>query len=235
MNILEIVIETQGKVGFASREVGRTADTAEYLLNTALHYAFGFAKGRYVDTIHRPTYIEDTAAIADEFYLTPAEPLEQPDYWTTIYNARGDQYATVNYSAAEDPDQDINIPRFGRERAFSHGNEFRCYIIPYGTDAQTIRSDLPAYVRVGKKRGKAKLHVSTVEARRETGQFTVNHPIGAYDYEGTPVGSVISKNMRPTPLILQAQYEDEYVAIPRGEDEPPAMLPTDLRFLETKR
>ena len=235
MKILEIVIETQGKVEFASREVGRTADTANYLLNTALYYAFGFAKGRYVDTTHRPTYVEDTATIVDEFYLTPAEPLEQPDYWTTIYNARGDQYTTVNYSAAEDPDQDINIPRFGRERAFSHGNEFRCYIIPDGMDAQTIRSDLPAYVRVGKKRGKAKLHVTTVDARRETGQFTVNHPIGAYDYEATPLGSVISKNMRPTPLILQAQYEDEHVAIPRGEDEPPAMLPTDLRFLETKR
>jgi len=235
MKVLKIVLETQGKVGFASREVGRTADTADYLLNTALHYAFGFAKGRYVDTIHRPTYVEDTANIVDEFYLTPAEPVERPDYWTTIYNARGDQYTTVNYPAAEDPDQDINIPRFGRERAFSHGNEFRCYIIPNGTKAPTIRSELPTYIRLGKKRGKAKLHVSTVEARRENGSFTVNHPIGAYDYEATPIGSVISRNMRPTPLILQAEYEDEHIAIPRDEQAPPTKLPTNLRFLEAKR
>lgn len=235
MEIVEIVLETQGKVGFASREVGRTADTSEYLLNTALHYAFGFARGRYVDTLHRPTYVEDTAEIADELYITPASPLEQPEYWTTIYNARGDKYTTVNYPAAEDPDQDINIPRFGRERAFSHGNKFRCYIIPYETKARKVRCDLPSYVRLGKKRGKAKLHIQTVEARRERGQFTLNHPIGAYDYDATPLGSVISKNMRPTPLILQAEYEDEHFALPRGEREPPAKFPAELRFLETKR
>jgi CRISPR-associated protein Csc1 len=235
MKIIEVVLETQGKIGFASREVGRTADTADYLLNTALHYAFGFAVGRYVDTIHQPTYVEDTAEIADELYITPAAPLEQPEYWTTIYNARGDKYTTVNYPAAEDPDQDINIPRFGRERAFSHGNEFRCYILPYEMTAHDVCADLPSYIRLGKKRGKAKLRSRIVEARREQGQFSLNHPIGVYDYEETPLGSVISKNMRPTPLILQANYDDEHFAISRGKNEPPVKLPANLRFLETKR
>lgn len=235
MNVVEVVLETQGKVGFASREVGRTVDSAKYLLNTALHYAFGVASGRYVDTEHRPTYVEDTEGIVDELYITPAEPLESPNYWTTIYNARGDQYTTINYSAADDPDQDINIPRFGRERAFSHGNEFRCYVIPKTMSANKVASDLPAYVRLGKKRGKAKLYVRTVEARREIGQFTLNHPISTYDYDGIPLGSVISKNMRPTPLLLEAEYEDEYLDIPRGDGEPPAKLPLNLEFLTTKR
>lgn len=235
MNVVEIVLETQGKVGFASREVGRMADTAEYLLNTALHYALGFAQGRYVDTIHQPTYIEDTESVVDELYITPAAPLEQPEYWTTIYNARGDRYATVNYPAAEDPDRKINIPRFGRERAFSHGNEFRCYIVPRRANARDVQTDLPVYVRLGKKRGKAKLHTRIVEARRDSGRFTVNHPFGAYDYDETPLGSVISKNMRPTPLILQAEYEDDYLTIPRGEGEPPVKLPLELGFLQTKR
>jgi len=235
MDVVEIVLETQGKVGFASREVGRTADTAEYLLNTALHYALGFAAGRYVDTIHRPTYQEDTAEVVEDVYITPAEPLDQPDYWTTIYNARGDRYATVNYAAADDPDQKINLPRFGRERAFTQGNEFRCYAIPRAESARELLSELPAYARLGKKRGKAKIHTRLVTARRETGRFTANHPFSVYDYDGTPLGSVISKNMRPTPLILQAEYEDEHLTIPRGENEPPARLPTDLQFLRTKR
>lgn len=235
MNVVEVVLETQGKVGFASREVGRTVDSAEYVLNTALHYALGFASGRYVDTEHRPTYVEDTDSIVDELYITPAEPLESPNYWTTIYNARGDRYTTINYSAADDPNQDINIPRFGRERAFSHGNEFRCYVIPKDGNAGTIVSELPPYARLGKKRGKVKLHVRTIEARKEEGKFTLNHPIGAYDYNGKPLGSVISKNMRPTPLLLQAEYEDEFLEIPRGMDEPPAKLPLDLEFLSTKR
>lgn len=235
MRVAEVVLETQGRVGFASREVGRTVDTDEYILNTALHYAFGFTSGRYVDTEHRPTYIEDSEAVVDELYITPAEPLESPNYWTTIYNARGDDYTTVNYAAEDDPDQDINIPRFGRDRAFSHGNEFRCYVLPREKSAKDILERLPSYVRLGKKRGKAKVHARPVEARRDTGQFTLNHPISAYDYTETPLGSLISKKMRPTPLILQAEYEDEYLTIPRESREDPARLPASLRFLEEKR
>lgn len=235
MNVVEIILETQGKVGFASREVGRTADTAEYLLNTALHYAFGYASGRYVDVQHRPTYQEDTANVIEDVYVTPAAPLSQPEYWTTIYNARGDRYATVNYAATDDPDQKINLPRFGRERAFSQGNQFRCYAIPRAAHAQDLLDDLPKYVRLGKKRGKAKAYSRLVDARRENGRFTANHPFSVYDYDGTPLGSVVSKNMRPTPLILQAEYEADHIVIPRGENEPPVRLPAGLEFLQTKR
>lgn len=235
MHVVEIILETQGKVRFASREIGRTVDTAEYLLNTALHYAFGFASGRYVDTKHQPTYVEDTEAVVDQLYITPAAPRESPSYWTTTYNARGDDYTAVNYAAADDPDQDINIPRFGRERAFSHGNEFTCYILPREQSANEILDALPAYVRLGKKRGKAKVHARTVEARRQTGQFTLNHPISTYDYTELPLGSLVSKKMRPTPLVLQAEYEDEHLVIPRESDDAPITIPADLQFLKTKR
>lgn len=235
MDVVEVVLEIQGRVGFAAREVGRTVDTGEYLLNTALHYALGFASGRYVDKQHEPTYLEDTKRAVRRVYVSPAEPLESPEYLTTIYNARGDRYATVNYDATEDPDQDKNLPRFGRERAFRHGNLFRSYLIPRETTAEEIANELPRYVRLGKKRGKAKLHIRTVEAQRRTGKFTSNHPFGAYDYDGTPLGSVVSKQMRPTPLILQAEYDDSYLIIPRGENESPARIPADLEFLLRKR
>lgn len=235
MNVVEVVLETKGNVVFASREVGRTVDTAEYLLNTALYYALGFASGRYHDSTLRPTYVEDTEDVADVVYVTPAAPVEQPDYWTTIYNARGDRYATVNYTATEDPEQHLNLPRFGRQRSFTQGNQFRCYLIPREGAAAELVERLPTYVRLGKKRGKAKLSARTVSARRESGQFTANHPFSVYDYDGTPLGSVISKNMRPTPLILQAEYEDDHLAIPRGSGSPPVKLPANLRFLETKR
>jgi CRISPR-associated protein Csc1 len=235
MNVVEVVIETQGRVAFAAREIGRTVDTGEYLLNTALHYAFGFASGRYIDTKHKPTYVEDTEEAIQQVYVSPAEPLASPDYLTTIYNARGDRYATVNYDATEDPDQDKNLPRFGRERVFRHGNLFRSYLIPHEVAAEEIAESLPRYVRLGKKRGKAKLHVRTVEAQQRSGEFVSNHPFGAYDYDGTPLGSVVSKQMRPTPLILQAEYEDDHLVIPRGEDERPARIPAGLQFLRRKR
>lgn len=235
MNVVEVVIETQGRIAFAAREVGRTVDTGEYLLNTALHYALGFASGRYVDTKHEPTYLNDTERAVEQLYVSPAEPLESPDYLTTIYNARGDRYATVNYDATEDPDQDKNLPRFGRERAFRHGNLFRSYLIPRETTARDIAETLPRYIRLGKKRGKAKLHIRTLEAQRRSGTFVSNHPFGAYDYDGTPLGSVVSKQMRPTPLILQAEYEDEHLVIPRGENETPTKIPAGLEFLHRKR
>lgn len=235
MEVVEAVLETQGRVAFAAREVGRTVDTGEYILNTALHYALGIAAGRYVDTKHRPTYLEDTEAAIENLYITPAEPLDSPDYLTTVYNARGDRYATVNYDATEDPDQDKNLPRFGRERAFRHGNQFRFYLLPRELAAKAIEERLPVYVRLGKKRGKAKLHTRIVEAQRRSGRFTSNHPFSAYDYDGMPLGSVVSKQMRPTPLILQAEYEDDHLVIPRGDREPPARIPAELQFLRRKR
>lgn len=235
MEVVEAVLETQGRVGFAAREVGRTIDSGEYLLNTALHYALGFATGRYVDTKHRPTYLEDTETAIEQLYITPAEPLESPNYITTIYNARGDRYATINYDATEDPDQDKNLPRFGRERAFRQGNQFRTYLLPRDLTARDIEESIPGYVRLGKKRGKAKVHTQIVEAQHRSGQFTANHPIGVYDYDGTPIGSVVSKQMRPTPLILQAAYEDAHLVIPREDRDSPAKIPTELEFLGRKR
>lgn len=57
MQVIEATLTTHGKVGFASREVGRMTDTDSCILNTALHYALGLASGRYVDVSHEPTYI----------------------------------------------------------------------------------------------------------------------------------------------------------------------------------
>jgi CRISPR-associated protein Csc1 len=234
MKVVEARLTTQGRVGFASREVGRLADTSEYILNTALYYALGFAGGRYVDTEFRPTYIDDTDDVAEQLYITPAAPVEQPNYSTAFYNARGDDYATINYSAEDDPQSGLNLPKFGSERRFSHGNEFRLYAIPKSSDAEQIAEQIPEYARLGKKRGKVRVHTRTLEARRESGEFTANHPFGVNDYDNTPLSNVVSKKMRPTPIILQAKYEDDYLSIPR-EDRPNAKLPVDLTFLGRKR
>jgi hypothetical protein len=40
--------------------------------------------------------------------------------------------------------------------------------------------------------------------------------------------------MRPTPLILQADYDGEHLIIPQ-EDGDPIKLPADLQFLKEKR
>jgi CRISPR-associated protein Csc1 len=244
MQVIEATIRTMGEVGFASREVGRLADTEPYVLNTALYYALGFASGRYVDRKFEPTYIEDTDAVADEVYVTPAAPVPAPgsssiqtDYITSTYNARGDEYATVNYSKQ-------NLPSFGRRRVLGHGNHLRCYLVPKSESVRTIHERVPQYIRLGKKRGKARVDTRLVEAQRETGEYELGHPLGAYDHAEPPTGNVITKRMQPTPLILQGDYEGDYIAISTrradadsGDEErrERVHLPADVRFLETKR
>lgn len=250
MQVIEATIRTMGEVGFASREVGRLADTEPYVLNTALYYALGFASGRYVDRTFEPTYIEDTDPVADEVYVTPAASIPAPDagsvqtdYITSTYSARGDDYATVNYSAQNDPNAKQNLPSFGRRRVLGHGNHLRCYLVPKSISATEIDERVPQYIRIGKKRGKARIDTRLVDARRKTDEYELGHPIGAYDHAEPPTGNVITKRMQPTPLILQGDYEGEHLAISTrppdaGEDDGSferVHLPAGARFLETKR
>lgn len=238
---LEATLETQGEIWFASREVGRLADTEAYFLNTALYYALGLAGGRYVDRQFEPTYIEDTTPVADEIYVSPAAPVH-PESGQTInritstYNTSSDDYATINYAATEDPDAKKNLPSYGRRRVLGHDNKLRFYVLSESLNAAALTDRMPGYARLGKKRGKAKLTIEPVEASVRSGEYELGHPISAYDTEQTPVGNLITKRMRPTPLVVQATYEGEYVDItPADPDSESVALPNDLTFLRTKR
>lgn len=235
MEVLEATLRTRGEVTFTSREVGRLADTEPYILNTALYYALGLASGRYVDTSYEPTYIEDTAEITD-IYVSPAAPVAgtAPNYVTTTYNATRDEYAEVNYSAQDDPYEKQNLPSYGRRRSLAHGTPLQFFIIPRERSAADLERQLPNYVRLGKKRGKARLDIERRSATRQTGEFSLNHPIGAYDYPELPEGNVITKAMKPTPLVMQGDYTGEYLSIDRGENDP-VRFPVGLTFLATKR
>ena len=235
MDVLEATLKTRGEVTFTSREVGRLADTEPYLLNTALYYALGLASGRYVDTTYEPTYVEDTANLTD-LYISPATPLagNTPNYITTTYNATSDEYAEVNYSAQDDPNAKQNLPSYGRRRSLGQGNAMRFFVVARDWPIDDVADQIPQYVRLGKKRGKARLDLQKRNASRQSGEFKLNHPIGAYDHPDPPEGNVITKSMKPTPLILQGDYRGEYLSIDRGEDER-VRIPAGLTFLATKR
>ncbi len=240
MDVLEGRIRTRGEVTFTSREVGRLADTEPYVLNTALYYALGLASGRYVDTSYEPTYVEDTADLADDVYVSPAAPVPgtNPNYVTTTYNATRDEYVEINYSAEDDPYEKQNLPSFGRRRSLAQGTHLRFFVVPRARSANSLVDELPQYVRLGKKRGKARVDFTIREATQESGSFRLNHPIGAYDHDEAPLGNVVTKSMKPTPLILQGDYEGEHLRIDRGDpdNEPDVVeLPRGLTFLKEKR
>lgn len=243
---LEVTIRTQGEIWFASREIGRLADTQPYFLNTALYYALGLASGRYVDRSFEPMYLDDTAEIAQTVYISPAVLMDPngdavENWITSTYNTSTDNYATINYSAQNDPDAGRNLPSFGRRRVLGHGNALRCYLLGRDVDADELERSIPRYVRLGKKRGKAKLETTRVEATTGSGEYLLGHPIGAYDTDQMPTGNLITKRMRPTPLIAQATYDGDYIALhpPDVESDQSEMngirLPADVTFLKTKR
>lgn len=235
MEIIEATIQTCGEVTFTSREVGRLADTEPYILNTALYYALGLADGRYVDTSYQPTYIEDTAELTD-VYVSPAAPVSgaAPNYVTTTYNATRDEYAEIQYSAQDDPNAKQNLPSYGRRRSLAQGTLLRFFIVPRDRSAAELKEQLPAYIRLGKKRGKARLDLRSRTATHRSGEFRLSHPIGAYDLPKPPSGNVITKSMKPTPLIMQADYTGEYLTIEQNEHGQ-VRIPAGLTFLATKR
>jgi CRISPR-associated protein Csc1 len=235
--VLEAELRTRGEVWFASREVGRLADTESHVLNTALYYALGLASGRYVDTTFEPTYLTDTADVAERVYVSPAVPISgqgETNFITTTYNTSDDDYATVNYSAQDDPDAKKNLPSYGRRRVLAHGNAMRFYLVPREGDAEDIQSQLPQYVRLGKKRGKARVDTMLRPVDRQSGVYRLGHPVGAYDTAQTPIGNLVTKRMRPTPLVAQADFEGEHLVI-AVDNEESVELPADVKFLKQKR
>lgn len=241
---LEVTLRTQGEIWFASREVGRLADTEPYFLNTALYYALGLASGRYVDRLFEPTYLDDTAGIADEIYVTPATPVEGVENRiTSTYNTSTDNYATINYSGQDDPNEGRNLPSYGRRRVLGHGNELRCYVLGRGIDAVELDTELPGYIRLGKKRGKARVETRPLAVEERSGEYELGHAVGAYDSAQTPIGNLITKQMRPTPLVVQATYDGSYIELSPQRSDPDdecnpdrsVSLPADVQFLRRKR
>jgi len=256
--VVECSIETLDRTLYASREVGDLIDTGDYILNTALHYAFGFVSGKYVNFGNKPSYLAETSGINKELYITPARSESVEDYLkqvhsvqtrsqgkrmalpnlgghsTSQWNARPHLYAVKNWKAT-DPDypyKGMNLPKFGRERVLDQQNLFTAYILPYEIDAEAIASKIPKYVRLGKKRSKAHVRTRLIEGKLDEGEFISNHPFGIYDYSGVPIGDLISMRMRPVPLIVQGRYRGKFIRIPRGEGKEDIILPYKLELLK---
>jgi CRISPR-associated protein Csc1 len=249
-------IETQDRILYAYREVGDLVDTGDFILNTSLYYAFGFITGKYFHFSNRPSYILDSSATYNKFYITPARPEPLDEYIkrfmlvnrsrtdpmphmgghsTNFWNARPHHYAVKNVKAADQP-KDVrgkNIPKFGKERVLNQQNLFTAYILPYEIDVESLASMIPRYIRLGKKRSKARVITTIVEGKIDEGEFLSNHPFGLYDYEGVPMADLISMRMRPVPLILQGRYYGKYICLPSKDED--IVLPYRLEFLKMKR
>jgi CRISPR-associated protein Csc1 len=260
IQVVECSIETLDRTLYASREVGDLVDTGDFILSTALHHAFGFVSGKYINFGNKPSYVEETSEIFKRFYITPAKPESISEYMrkilrvqrpaggpeplpylgghsTSQWNARPHQYAVKNWKAAELP-KDMkgkNLPKFGKERVLDQQNLLTAFILPYDIEAPSLAAEIPRYIRLGKKRSKARVSTRIIEGIVNEGEFLTNHPFGIYDYDGTPLGDLISIRMRPVPLIIQGRYQGKFVRIPLGGKKDDVVLPYKLEFLKAKR
>lgn len=229
MKAYRVEIRTEGIIRGATREVGRLVETGNYIANTSLYYAFGISKSRYADSLRKPTYIDDTKEDKGT-YIAPASPIGKTTYTNLLTTVSGNKYCERNLPAAHSDNEvaNRNFPKVGTEKVLTSGNRFETFIL------SKEKINLPKYFRLGKKRGKCSLVIEEAYMESRKGAFLTNHPIGVYDTEMVPEGDLLTRKMRPTPLILKALYNGPYYEIHYNDGEK-ATLPGDLEFLKRKR
>jgi CRISPR-associated protein Csc1 len=234
VQVYEGILELMGELFFATLEPGNRYVTKPLILNTALYYALGYARGFYVNVPvnqrskrQQPTYVEDTATLAGRLYVSVARPITQLRFTTENANARGDDYVQRNQ-----PEKQINSPtgKIGTRKQIQPGAKFRFFVLAFNG----ISPELPSYIRVGKKRTKALVEWNHLPVRQRSGSFFMNHPVLVDDLANMPLGDIRFSRMIPFDVIEQGRFEGSYCSF-TCSDGTEVHLPTDLQFLQRLR
>lgn len=234
VQVYEGVLELMGELFFATLEPGNRYVTKPLILNTALYYALGYARGPYVNVAtdqrskrQQPTYVEDTAALFDQVYVSVARPITSLRFTTENANARGDDYVQRNQ-----PEKQMNSPtgKIGTRKQIQPGAKFRFFVLAF----DGVAPDLPAYVRVGKKRTKALIEWNSLPVKQHWGPFMMNHPVLVDDLARMPIGDIRFSRMIPFDVVEQGRFEGLYCSFTCTDGEE-VRLPADIRFLRRWR
>lgn len=231
------VAELMSELFFASLEPGDNYTTEPIILNTALYYALGYAKGNYVNfpvktgrrsVKQNPTYVEDTAEIVNRIYITPAKVINRPEFTTELYNSRSDDYVQSNTLANKDQDANTPTGRYGARKQIQPGARFLFYVLTFDGS----EPEMPPYTRLGKKRCKALVEWAEVGTSVYSGEYTTTHPLLIEDLpkDLVPSGDISFKRMQPFDIIRKARFSGDYIKVD-GKD----VLPLNARFLRRRR
>lgn len=202
-------------VYYATRELGRSYQSGEYLHNYALTYALGLAVSDYHDTVQVPRYREHLAPLNDQgIYVTPARP-EAVSLTSHTF-----KFADTRYHVRMEQSS-VNLPTFGRARELAPGSTFTAYALT--REAQRW----PRWIRLGKWFGKAEVKVQPLGAEQRTGPFMTEHPLNPLD---TGLNALLFDiiNMPPVSLIDHARFEGRHWHLTGGPQ--PVQLPADLAY-----
>lgn len=233
MEVYRGELELLDYVFFATMERGKVYETGAFIHNYALAYAFRLASAPYSHVIQEPHY-EDELRPANEagVYLTPARPL--------AVGLRRVQFNTITegYGFAG-KERSIGYPDWGFIRMLRPGSRFEFYVciadlrtLPEAPMFAAALNGLPAYIRLGKFSGKARIRLQKPDSLEERrGDFAANVLLNWRDLPVEPAfpGDIYAAAL-PTRLIANSHFTDAPYYLARfGEEE--VRLPSAMRFL----
>jgi CRISPR-associated protein Csc1 len=233
MEVYRGALQLLDYVFFATVERGKVYETGAFIHNYALAYAFRIASAPYSHVIQDPHY-EDELRPANErgVYITPARPLE--------VSHRRVQFNTITEGYGfGGKERSIGYPDWGFIRALGPGSRFELYVfvadliaLPEAPMFAAALNGLPAYIRLGKFSGKARVRLQKSEGVEERrGDFATNVLLNWRDLPVEPAfpGDIYTAAL-PTRLIANCRFADATYYLARfGEEE--VRLPSSMRFL----
>jgi len=228
-------LELMSELYFASLEPGDNFTTEPIILNTALYYALGYAKGNYINfpakkgrgsAKQNPTYIVDTESLFETVYVTPAKVINKPEFTTELNNSRCDDYVQSNNLSNADSDANTPTGRYSARKQIQPGARFLFYVLTFDGS----KPDMPSYVRLGKKRCKALVEWEEVVVSISEGEYRITHPVLIDDLESVPMGDISFKRMQPFDILQKGRFSGKYIKL--GSKD---LLPINVRFLRRMR
>lgn len=231
-HVYRLSITLADGVYHATRELGRSYQTGEYLHNYALTYALGYAVSEYHDAVQVPRYREHLLPLREQgLYVTPAKP-ERVRFATHTF-----KFADTR-SHVEMLPSSVNVPSYGRARELTPESQFTVYVLsrqklklPHEDSDRPVPNELKLkrWIRLGKWFGKAEVEAREVHVSRSQGHFVTYHPLNPLDTELRP--SLFDLvNMPPVSIINNARFEGESLALHWEDEKPFLHLPADLGY-----
>jgi CRISPR-associated protein Csc1 len=196
---------------YAGREIGRLYETGRYLHNYSLAYAFGLVQSPWFHAEQVPHYAEDLNALAEEVYVTPAQPLEIRFQLATF--KYGEEVLHVEMQQAT-----RNTPSFGRAKEIAAESSFVCYVI------SRQEQKLPRWIRLGKWHSKTFVEVEEVQVVEKKRDYRAVVPLNPLDLvEADTLRAFDMISMPPASLVANAYCYGEYYELSDGYGLPKRM------------
>jgi CRISPR-associated protein Csc1 len=234
MDIYREKLELLDYVFFATVERGKVYETGAFIHNYALAYALRLAAAPYGHTVQEPHYEEELNPLNQEgIYLTPAEPLTV-GHRRVQFNTISEGYGFPGKAPS------LGYPDWGFARMLRPESVFRFYVTLANSELSVSSPTLtlalsgnPAYVRLGKFPGKARITLQKAEVTEtKHGDFVANALLNWRDLALEPeVPGDIYATALPTRLIANPQFRNADYSRARFDEKDEVRLPLGMCFV----